>query len=412
MNFVKSKKILHQGQYGFQERLSTSLALMELTEEITTSMDQSKHTLGVFIDLKKAFDTIDHKILVGKLMNYGIRGIAIKWIASYLNNRSQFVSINNVESEKQTIVCGVPQGSVLGPSLFILYVNDMGDASSVLKSILFADDTNLFYTGRNITEMCNIVTKELEHLNQWFMVNKLSLNVEKTNFMIFSNGHITGDHRVIINGNIIGRVYTTKFLGVHIDAKLTWDEHIRRVKTTISKNISVMFKLKYVLNNKSMYSLYCSLILPYLNYCNIIWGNNYVAKIDTLIKLQKRALRIVANVEYLGHTKPIFIQYNTLRLDDLIKLNSMCLMFKVINNMLPDNLSKYFVRVNMTHDYQTRQCNNMQIQFCRTTKRSYAISVLGPKIWNQLPDKLRSINQFYNFKVHYKRFLLKLYSAI
>jgi hypothetical protein len=174
-------------------------------------------------------------------MNYGIRGIAIKWIASYLNNRSQFVSINNVESEKQTIVCGVPQGSVLGPSLFILYVNDMCHASSVLKSILFADDTNLFYTGRNITEMCNIVTEELEHLNQWFMVNKLSLNVEKTNFMIFSNGHITGDHRVIINGNIIGRVYTNKFLGVHIDAKLTWDEYIRRVKTTISKNISVMF---------------------------------------------------------------------------------------------------------------------------------------------------------------------------
>jgi hypothetical protein len=409
MTFIQENDILFGGQYGFQNKLSTALAILELTEEITTAIDSSKYTLGVFIDLKKAFDTINHSILLKKLERYGIRGIANDWIASYLVNRFQFTSIENIESEKQLITCGVPQGSVLGPSLFLLYVNDMPNASKVLKAILFADDTNLFYSGNNIKNMCDVVSKELMHLNQWFIVNKLSLNVSKTNFMIFSNRNVAGDYRIKIDGSNIERVFVTKFLGVHIDAKLSWKNHIDSIKTKISKNVSIMYRVKYLLDSKALYALYCSLILPYLNYCCEIWGNNFHTRLEPLIKLQKRAMRIVEHCGYREHTKPIFHNYRTLRLDDLVKLTTMSLMYKVHNGDLPIHILQYFKIVNTTHCHRTRQRNDLKIQWCRTRQKSFSLSVLGPKIWNNLPINIKQANNYRTFKWLYKNNLLCTY---
>ena len=140
-------------------------------------------TVGVFIDLKKAFDTVDHNILVKKLEYYCIRGIANKWGCSYFENRCQYVCINDTNSEQLNASCGVPQGYILGPALFILYVNDMCNVSTTLKSILFADDTNIFHTGDDLKKVCETISHELDKLNRWFRANKLSLNVSKTNFM-------------------------------------------------------------------------------------------------------------------------------------------------------------------------------------------------------------------------------------
>ena len=158
MYFIEEKNILYESQYGFRKDMSTSLAILELVENITNSIDDCKSTVGIFIDLKKAFDTtVDHDILIKKLDHYGIRGVANKWSCSYLMNRSQYVCINDTSSECMNITCGVPQGSMLGPALFIFYINDVCNVSMLMKSIVFADDTNFFYSGCKIHFLTNII---------------------------------------------------------------------------------------------------------------------------------------------------------------------------------------------------------------------------------------------------------------
>ena len=278
MSFIEEKNILYESQYGFRKNMSTSLAILELVENITTSIDDCKSTVGIFIDLKKDFDTVDHDILIKKLDHYGIRGVANKWICSYLMNRSQYVCINDTRSECMNVTCGVPQGSILGPALFILYINDMCNVSMLMKSIIvFADDTNLFYSGDNLSQVCETVSTELGKLHSWFQVNKLSLNIAKTNFMIFGNKQCEDNH-----GMNIERVYVTKFLGVHIDSHLNWCEHITHIKSKISKKVSIIRRVKHLLINSALYSLYSTLVMPYLNYCCDIWGNTYKSRIQPL----------------------------------------------------------------------------------------------------------------------------------
>lgn len=257
MSFIASQNILYSGQYGFRNNLSTSLAIMDLVEELTSAIDSSKFTVGVFIDLKKAFDTINHDILIKKLEIYGVRGIASDWIRCYLSNRKQYVLYNDTSSDLCDIVCGVPQGSILGPALFLLFINDLCNVSNTANFILFADDTNIFQTGSSINELCKSVSEELAKLDTWFKVNRLSLNVNKTNFMIFTNNAINCDPKVNINGSEIERVFNTKFLGVIIDSKLTWIHHIKHIKGKVAKNLSVMHKVKHLLHQKALHTLYC-----------------------------------------------------------------------------------------------------------------------------------------------------------
>ena len=171
--FIEKYDILSSSQYGFRSSMSTSMALLELT--------------GVFIDLKKAFDTIDHHLLLRKLEAYGIRGMANEWLKSYLHNRLQYVSVEDNNSDLLNVICGVPQVSILGPKLFILYINDLCNISTVLKFILLADDTNIFCPGKDQTQLSKTINTELRKLHIWFSVNRLSLNIAKTNYMLFGN---------------------------------------------------------------------------------------------------------------------------------------------------------------------------------------------------------------------------------
>ena len=204
--------------------------------------------------------------------HFGIRGSVNNWLKSYLSNRKQYVEINKINSELLKVVCGVPQGSVLGPLLFILYINDICNVSKLLKMILFADDTNLFRSGRELNSLCKEVSEELEKLNTWFKVNKLSLNVSKTNFILFSGRKCINNVSISIDKVNIERVFSTKFLGIHIDEKLTWKQHVSVLKGTLCKCLSVLYKCNKILELDSLKTLYCSIFLPHLNYCCEIWG--------------------------------------------------------------------------------------------------------------------------------------------
>ena len=290
VNYVNFNNILNESQYGFRDKRSTNFALLDLIEEVRQSLEENKATAGIFLDLRKAFDTINHDILLQKLYFYGIRGIPYQWIKSYLTDRVQFVSYNQTYSTMLPLTCGVPQGSILGPLLFIIYINDICNISAQLKFVLFADDTNVFISHESKKQMETILNSELENLDIWFKTNKLSLNTEKTNFIVFqkkSDLFPNENIRLYIDNVQINRIHNTKFLGVVLDSKLTWNKHITEIENKISKNIGVISRARNILHTKELQTLYCSLILPYLNYGVLLWGNNYQSSLNRIIKLKK-----------------------------------------------------------------------------------------------------------------------------
>ena len=198
ISFLEKFSILYNNQFGFRSKHSTTQALLLLTDKIQRSIDRGMFCSGIFLDLCKAFDTVNHRILLTKLEYYGIRGVSNDWFASYLSNRRQFVSLNGINSDYQTITCGVPQGSVLGPLLFLLYINDMPKCSNILEFHLFADDTNLFLNNPNIINLETDLNTELEKVSQWLYANKLSLNIDKTSFVVFHSPQ----RRILHNMNL------------------------------------------------------------------------------------------------------------------------------------------------------------------------------------------------------------------
>ena len=342
--FVTNSKNLNSCQYGFREGISTSHALVELVNEITNSLNKKTHSIGVFIDLRKAFDTVDHRLLCKKLEFYGIRGIAQDWITSYLSNRTQHVNYDGHASDNLEITCGVPQGSILGPQLFILYVNDMCNVSKLLKFILFADDTNIFYSHDRLPELVSVLNTELDNMYTWFCVNKLSLNVAKTNYILFGNYRHEQHVALRIKDINIERVEATKFLGVIIDESLSWNNHINSVKSKLAKVSSVIYKVSHSIDRSSMRTLYCALFLPYIMYCSEIWGNTHKTKLHGIIMLQKIVMRTVYGVDRLEHTNYLFYDSHFLNFPDIVKLKTVVFMFNAYNNDLPNNLQTLFVK--------------------------------------------------------------------
>ena len=212
-DFLQKYKCIYELQFGFRKGHSTSHALIDLTEAIRRSIDQNKFSVGVFIDLQKAFDTVDHHILLKKLEHYGIRGTANKWFQSYLTNRQQFVTINNQNSSLKPMNYGVPQGSVLGPLLFLIYINDLHKAVLYSTARHFADDTNLLLSNQNLKQLKKQLNIDLKILTVWLKANKISLNSSKTEILIFKspNKPMTYDLELILDGRRLSMLNTLAF---------------------------------------------------------------------------------------------------------------------------------------------------------------------------------------------------------
>ena len=213
------------------------------------------------------------------------------WFENYLTCRKQFVSYNSGKSGNEDIKCGVPQGSILGPLLFILYMNDICYTSKLLKTILFADDTTCFYSHKDVKTLCETVNSELKEVCNWFKANKLSLNAKKTNLMFlgtrFQTKNIDDRFDIYLDGCKLSRVEEPKFLGITIDENLSWKKQIDNVCKLCARNSGVLNKVKRFLPEQALYKLYCSLILPYLNYGLLLWGNANKTYLNKVYKLQK-----------------------------------------------------------------------------------------------------------------------------
>ena len=377
--FIDKHNILYKYQFGFRQNHSTALALVTLVDSITSSLDNNQITLGICLDFSKAFDTIDHAILMKKLYSYGIRGISHDLIKSYISNRKQFVNYNGCSSTMKNINCGVPQGSILGPLLFILYINDISNVSHKVLPILYADDSNLFVKGNNIDEMISMLNAELSKIYEWLNVNRLSLNIDKTQCILFKGKKkkINRTSNVNVSNRIITFVDHIKFLGVTIDSSLTWEHHSKCIRNKMSKGIGILTKAKKNLKRETLTTLYYSFVYPYINYAIEIWGGMKVTELDSISNLQRRALRIIAGVPYQSSSEPLFKSLKILNVKKVYISKVAMFMYNVDKGNYPGCITDMYSTNSLYHEYYTRQHDSLHVPICRNDYMKRNIRYVG-----------------------------------
>ena len=391
-SFLVRNNVLYTSQYGFREKHSTVNAITELVCDITNAIENKENTLGVFLDLSKAFDTINHTILLHKLEFYGVRGLALNWFKSYLTTRKQYVLYNNVKSRTLDITCGVPQGSILGPLLFLIYVNDIANCLNHSKVIVFADDTTIFSSSKSIHSLYKNVNADLAELSNWFRANKLALNVNKSNYMLFRSNATLDTHVgniLKIGPDEIEHKTSCKFLGIIIDNQLRWNDHINYINVQISRSVYILKSVKHVLPSKLLKTLYFTMVQPYLTYGIILWGSTFQCYTKQTIVLQKKAIRCIHKAHYNAHTEPLFYRSKLLKLNDLYRFELAKFMFDCINSLLPVPLLTYFTSNANIHSHHTRQINVPHVTQIHGSISAKSLIHKGPKIWSEIPQVIR-----------------------
>ena len=342
VEFMEGNESLHDLQFGFRAGRSCEHALLTAQNTIQHALSKKQISLLLLIDFSKAFDMVEYPILLSKLHNYGIRGNVLNWFQSYLDGREQFVSVSGADSDKTTLRYGVPQGSILGPLLFIIYINDLPKISSSAKFILYADDANIFVSGSTMAEVEQQIRELAPLLVSWVDANGLKLNLKKTNYMIFSNiKSTTGSHfSLFVNNTLIVRQSEAKFLGVIIDEKLTWAQHIKAVKTKMSRYTGIMYRIKGLLPITARLQIYHSFVQSYINFCSLVWGFAAKSHIEKLFAGQKKGMRAAmpGYINYFyrddvhpSHTKTSFNKYDVLSVHNIITTNALTFIHKYFN---------------------------------------------------------------------------------
>ena len=251
------------------------MAISNIHDKLVKSINQNLYSCCVFVDLSKAFDTVDHEILLKKMYHFfGIRGKTQELFRSYLSDRYQYTKVSTSISSNSRISCGVPQGSCLGPILFLMYINDIPNCSKFDIS-LFANDTYLMLSETNLKELESRVNEELKNLNEWFCRNKLSVNYSKTKFMIINkipHKSIDEPFKIALNGAVLERTESVKYLGVFIAQKLNWSVHTNHLSLQLAKLTCIFFRLRNYVSKETLYMIYYSLVYSRIQYSIIAWG--------------------------------------------------------------------------------------------------------------------------------------------
>lgn len=381
IDYLESYKIINSNQYGFRKNKSTIDALIRIVNDIVDGLEMGGHVALILCDLSKAFDCVDHNTLLNKLENIGIRGVPLALFQSYLSNRLQSVYINCEYSDLEVSKYGVPQGSVLGPVLFTIYVNDFFQFIHPERAYMFADDTSIVKFSKHIDILMDKSECIINTASNWFSVNNLSLNKEKTRIITFTN------NQAILKGD------SSKVLGLTLDENLSWLNHINNITSKLAKHLYIFRRLKSILHLEALKTAYFGLFHSVLVYGVVLWGNS--AHAHKAFGVQKKVIRIICSAKYNEHCKPLFKQLQIMPLPSLYIYKTLLEIHKNKNN--------YRTHSHL-HNYPTRSANEIVIPFRRLTKSIR--NSLDINLYNHLPPDLKQLNQ-YSFKGNIKNFILQ-----
>ena len=400
MKFIDKNKIIILEQFGFLPKHSTIHALIEVTENIRKSVDKGEYALGIYLDLKKAFDTVNHKILLSKLDHYGFRGHVNTFINSYLSNRQQYTVVNGKKSATCLIDTGVPQGSVLGPMLFIIYINDIINCISDGKTTLFADDTSILLQDTNLNILKQKSEKTLKDVYDWLVSNRLTLSWEKTNFVIYHSFKKNADglRELKVYDNIIKRVKSVKYLGMIIDEHLSWNSHINNLCNLLSRNFNLFYNIRNIVPTNLKRQLYFSLVFSHIQYDIEIYGtcrNNLLNKVQTL---QNKLLKVLYKHPYRTDTNYLHRELNILKVKGIRKLNILKFVYESINKTSIKQFHKHYTFHRNIHNRNSRQDKRLYPTVFKTKYGESTLHYVGTKLWNSLENNIKTCSSLYTFK--------------
>ena len=402
IDYINEHKILSELQFGFQKNKSTEHAISSVISSITDAYTNQHSSFCIFLDFAKAFDTVNHSILIEKLRYYGVTGSTLDLFESYLSNRTQVVEVNGKLSDKGIIKHGVPQGSILGPLLFLLYINDISHSSNILKFFLFADDTTVYYSADPTDDNTeNILNTELEKVSSWLAANRLSLNVKKSNFLHFHYGKtLKKSPNIEIDGTPIEEKETTKYLGTFIDNKLNWKPQIQHIKSKLARGIGMISKIRYYLDEACLLKMYHSFIQSHISYNILNWSCTHQSFLKPIETKMKKAIRTISfSRTKFDHTAPLLIKHKILPFSDLVTFKKASLMWQVAHGYAPLSITNLFKR---------NQHNQLRFILPKIKKEHDKLLFVysSIKAWNSFNDSLKGTSTYSSFKAKCKTKLL------
>ena len=394
-------------QSGFLHLHSTVTCLLKNTDDWYNGLDLGKLVGLVFIDLKKAFDTVDHDILCQKLEYYGIQQQQqLAWFKSYLSNRKQFTRVNGVDSTVEDINVDVPQGSCLGPLLFLIYINDLPQAVQKSSMSMYTDDTSLCHQSSDIAQLNEAINSDLAQVEKWLKGNKLSLNVMKTHSMLISikpkqkTLENQGESlKLKIQNKELEVVQKSKYLGVQIDNTLDWKDHIKTVYSRVSRGIGFLKHAKSFLPEETLRTMYTGIVEPYFRYCCSVWGCCGVTEINQLQKLQNRAARIVTGSSFDAPVMPLIKKLGWKTIDELIAMESNIMVFKSLHELAPQYMCNLFTKTSQLTSMNLRNtATDLRLPKKNSKNGQKCFSFRGARSWNGLTAECKQASTLYSFK--------------
>ena len=378
---------IYELQFGFRAKHSTQHALASLTELVRLALDEGSFACGIFVDFAKAFDTVDHSILLNKLEHYGVRGLANTWFRSYLTNRKQYVSINGFNSSLKVMKYGVPQGSVLGPLLFLIYINDLHNAVKYSVTHHFADDTNFLYVSKSLKKIQKYMNLDLRFVCNWLKANKISLNASKTEMLVFRDPRrkVNYDLKIKIDGKKVTPSKFVKYLGIYLDNYLSWHQQEQDMRSRLSRAAGMLCKIRHYVDFNTLRMIYYGIFSSILMYGSLIWGQ-HSRIVKRLQIIQNKAIRYMNFKPKRTSATPLFKNSGILNLNDYITLQNCLFAHDHINRKLPTPLHDDRINFVQTSGNTRNERLNQLVNF-RTKTVLYgtrSIKSRAVQAWNEI----------------------------
>ena len=410
-SYLLEKERLTQHQSGNKKWHSTETSVIQTTDAILNAIDKKKLTATVFLDMSKAFDSIDHELLISKLEDVGVSNMTLLWFRSYLSNRKQVVKIHTTKSELLPVVSGVPQGSILGPLLFSIYVNDMPSVPEKCKSNSYVDDTKLsvFFHLQNKQGAIDDMNEDLLKVRNWCFNNLLLLNPKKTKLMVFGSRHKLADlneFSLSLLGKNIFPSETVKDLGVTLDPLLSYDEHITKTISSCMSRLGQINRVKHVLDRQTLITVINALVFSKLFYCSNVWANTTGKNINKLQSVQNFACRIVSGARKYDHVTPLLKELRWLPVATQLYYRSATMAFKCMTGCVPAYISSQFIKRQEVSNHHTRNSQQLNIPLLKTAtgQRTFYYKIVS--LWNSLDSSLKLCESVDSFKRRLKTKLL------